>query len=138
MVKILLPLLVLSGLFATVSPAPAADPEMKFELYKDRAGDYRWRLKGPDGAVLAVSAIGHKQSADAKAGLETFRKSGSAGDLKFDTFIDESNRHCWRLVSESGETVAVSNGGFKAAAEADRAIATLKLGAGKATVVLLK
>ncbi len=138
MVKIFLPLFVLSSLFATVSPAPAADPEMKFEFYKDRAGDYRWRLKGPDGSVLAVSAIGHKQSADAKAGLETLRKSGTAGDLKFDTFLDESNRHRWRLIAESGETVAVSNGGYKAVADADRAIATLKLGAGKATVAVLK
>jgi uncharacterized protein YegP (UPF0339 family) len=131
-------LLVLSGLFFTVTPSSAADAEMKFELFKDRSGDYRWRLKGPDGALMALSAIGHKRPADAQADLDTIRKSDFAGELKFETFVDESNSYRWRLISERGQTVAISSVGYKGEIEADRAIASLKVGAGKATVIVLK
>lgn len=138
MIKLFLALFVLAGLATFLSPAIAAEPELKFELYKDKANDYRWRLKNSDGAVVAVAATGHKQHADAKSGLETFRKSGVSGDLRFDTFFDESKQYRWRLVTDKGETVAVSNGGFRVEADADRAIATLKIGVEKAGLVVLK
>jgi len=138
MFKMTLSLIVLAGLAGVIAPVAATEPEMKFELYQDKANEYRWRLKSSDGAVLAVAAVGHKQHADAKDGLERFKKLGTAGDLKFDTFVDESKSYRWRLVSDKGDTVAVSEGGYKAAADADRAIASLKAGAGKAGVVVLK
>ena len=30
-------------------------PEPKFEIYKDAAGKYRWRLKAPNGQIITVS-----------------------------------------------------------------------------------
>ncbi len=30
-------------------------PMPKFEIYKDAAGKYRWRLKAPNGEIIAMS-----------------------------------------------------------------------------------
>src|SRR5215212_678448 len=53
----------------------AQDSKMKFELYKDKAGEFRWRLKAGNGAVLATGGQGYKAVADAKNGIELVKKS---------------------------------------------------------------
>ena len=132
---------VIFSLFAVATVATSAlasEPELKFELYKDKTNDYRWRLKDSEGTILAIAATGQKEHADAKSGLDTFRKSGTSGDLRFDVFFDESKQYRWRLVSSKGETVAVSHGAFRAEGDAERAIASLKIGVDKAGLVVLK
>ena len=32
----------------------------KFEIYKDKRGEWRWRLKAPNGRIMADSAEGYK------------------------------------------------------------------------------
>jgi uncharacterized protein YegP (UPF0339 family) len=51
----------------------------KFELYKDKAGKFRWRLKASNGKVIASSeAYGTK--AGARAGIESV-KNGAGGAM---------------------------------------------------------
>lgn len=43
---------------------------MKFELYKDKAEEWRWRLKADNGRIIADSGEGYKNKADCEHGID--------------------------------------------------------------------
>ncbi len=45
----------------------------EFELYKDNAGEYRWRLQAQNNEIIADSAEGYKNQADREHGIELVR-----------------------------------------------------------------
>jgi hypothetical protein len=49
-----------------------ADP--KFEIYTDKAGEWRFRLKAPNGEVIA-SSEGYTTKAACKNGIESIKKN---------------------------------------------------------------
>ena len=52
----------------------------KFELYKDKAGKFRFRLKAGNGEVIAVGeAYNSKQSA--KNGIESIKKHAPIAEI---------------------------------------------------------
>jgi uncharacterized protein YegP (UPF0339 family) len=51
---------------------------MTFQLYKDRKGEYRWRLKHPNGNILATSSEGYKSKDSAMRCIENVRSAGEA------------------------------------------------------------
>lgn len=51
---------------------------MRFELYKDAAGQWRWRLKSANGNIIATSSEGYVGKADAKRGIEIVQSSAEA------------------------------------------------------------
>jgi hypothetical protein len=53
----------------------------KFELYKDRADKFRFRLKAGNGEIIAVSEA-YNSKASALGGVESVRKNAS--DAKLD------------------------------------------------------
>jgi uncharacterized protein YegP (UPF0339 family) len=46
----------------------------KFEVYKDKAGEYRFKLKAPNGEVIAVSE-GYTSKTSCMNGIESVRKN---------------------------------------------------------------
>ncbi len=50
----------------------------KFELYKDKKGEFRWRLKHQNGNILATSSEGYKAKADAMKCIENVKGSGES------------------------------------------------------------
>ena len=46
----------------------------KFEVYQDKAGEYRFRLKARNGEIIAVSE-GYKAKASCMNGIESVRKN---------------------------------------------------------------
>lgn len=48
----------------------------KFELYKDKAGAYRFRLKAGNGEVIAISEA-YSSKASAQNGIESVRKNAA-------------------------------------------------------------
>ena len=52
----------------------AAEKHPKFEVYTDKAGDYRFRLKATNGQVIAVSE-GYKAEASCLNGIESVKKN---------------------------------------------------------------
>ena len=48
----------------------------KFELYKDKAGEFRFRLKAGNGEIILASE-GYKQKASAMNGIESVRKNAA-------------------------------------------------------------
>jgi hypothetical protein len=51
---------------------------MKFEVYKDRRGEFRWRLKHANGNILATSSEGYKSKDSAMRCIENVRNSSAA------------------------------------------------------------
>ena len=45
----------------------------KFELYKSKAGKWRWRLKARNGQIIAMASQGYSSKQAAQNGLESVR-----------------------------------------------------------------
>ena len=52
----------------------AQEKNPKFEVYKDKAGEFRFRLKARNGEIIAVSE-GYKAKASCQNGVESVRKN---------------------------------------------------------------
>ena len=46
-----------------------------FELYQDRAGEYRWRLRHENGNIIADSGQGYTTKANAKNGIQSVKEN---------------------------------------------------------------
>lgn len=53
----------------------------KFELYKDKSGEFRWRLVASNGQAIASSGEGYKTKESAKDGIESVRKNAPAAPI---------------------------------------------------------
>ena len=52
----------------------ATEKHPKFEVYKDKAGEFRFRLKATNGQIIAVSE-GYKAKASCLNGIESVKKN---------------------------------------------------------------
>jgi uncharacterized protein YegP (UPF0339 family) len=51
----------------------------RFQVYQDRAGEWRWRLRAANGQIVADSAEGYTRKHDAERAVETtLRTAGQA------------------------------------------------------------
>jgi uncharacterized protein YegP (UPF0339 family) len=48
-----------------------------FELYKDKAGEYRWRLRHQNGNIIADSGEGYVAKSGAINGIESVKNNAS-------------------------------------------------------------
>ena len=56
----------------------------KFEMYQDKAGEYRFRLKARNGEIIAVSE-GYTTKASCLNGIESVRKNAVAAGIVVET-----------------------------------------------------
>lgn len=56
---------------------------MKFEVYQDKKGEYRWRLKASNGNIMATGGEGYVKKADCLHGIERVK------GLDADTPVEE-------------------------------------------------
>lgn len=63
------------------STPPAATGRATFELYKDKGGKYRFRLKRGDGKILAMSHVGYKDRAEIQRVIETIRREAARASV---------------------------------------------------------
>lgn len=137
--RILFALPLFGAVLALAGPASAQkdkDAKLTFELYQDKKAEYRWRLEAGNNKVLATAGQGYKAKADAKNGIEAVKKAGAAdAKAKFDVYEDAKKEYRWKLKSGNGQVVASSSEGYKAKADAEKAVETVKAGAAKAEVV---
>jgi uncharacterized protein len=54
----------------------------KFELYKDKRGEYRWRLRYQNGNIIADSGEGYTTKAAAINGIESVKKNAAQANIK--------------------------------------------------------
>lgn len=53
---------------------------MKFEIYNDKSGQYRWRLKGGNGEIVAASEA-YTTKASAKHTVERIQEEASTAEV---------------------------------------------------------
>ena len=58
----------------------ATEKHPKFEVYEDKAGEFRFRLKATNGQIIAVSE-GYKAKASCMNGIESVKKNAPEADV---------------------------------------------------------
>jgi uncharacterized protein YegP (UPF0339 family) len=114
--------------------AHAQDGKLKFEVYKDAGGDYRWRLKSANGQILATPGQGYGAKADCTKAIDSIKQGAGTDKLKFETYQDAKNEHRWRLKAGNGQVIATSSESYAAEADCEKAIDVIKKGAKEAEV----
>ncbi|WP_436928077.1 HVO_2922 family protein [Halosimplex amylolyticum] len=82
-----------------------------FEVYRDAADEWRWRLIHRNGEILADSGQGYAERTNAQDGVESVRETVGDEDA-FEIFEDEAGEFRWRLRASNDEIVADGGEGF--------------------------
>jgi uncharacterized protein YegP (UPF0339 family) len=53
-----------------------------FEVYKDRGGEFRFRLKDADGNLLAIAGKGYDKKADCQAVIDAIKKDAAKAKVE--------------------------------------------------------
>ena len=81
-----------NGIESVMKNAPAANVEdqtvenfetvthPKFEMYEDKAGEFRFRLKARNGEIIATSE-GYKTKANCENGIESVKKNAPEAEI---------------------------------------------------------
>jgi len=59
-----------------------AESKARFELYRDRAGDWRWRLRHDNGNVIADSGQGYSSKRNAERGVRSVKANAPGGAVE--------------------------------------------------------
>ena len=54
----------------------------KFELYKDKKGEFRWRLRHTNGNIIADSGEGYTTKAAAVNGIDSVKENSPAAPVE--------------------------------------------------------
>ncbi|MDS0260401.1 DUF1508 domain-containing protein [Haloarcula sp. S1CR25-12] len=123
-----------------VPEVPAPDSQGTFELFEDKAGEFRWRLRHDNGNVLADSGEGYASKSNVRRALESVRAHvpGAAylrvDPVAFEVYADKAGRYRWRLLHKNGEILGDSGEGYDTRAAARRAADEVRSVAPDATV----
>ncbi|MER2249978.1 DUF1508 domain-containing protein [Methylorubrum podarium] len=60
---------------------------MRYELYRDAGGQWRWRLRVQNGNVIADSSEGYVHREDCERGIALVKNSGEASIVDMTTKI---------------------------------------------------
>lgn len=103
----------------------------KFELYTDKAGEYRFRLKAGNGETILVSE-GYKQKASAENGIESVRKNASL-DARYERKEASSGKPMFNLRASNGQVIGTSET-YSSTSACENGIESVKRNAPDATL----
>ncbi|MGZ6222635.1 MAG: YegP family protein [Syntrophales bacterium] len=55
---------------------------VKFEIFKDGKGEFRWRLVVSNGQIVATAGEGYKSKESARAGIESVKKNAPVAEVE--------------------------------------------------------
>jgi uncharacterized protein YegP (UPF0339 family) len=91
-----------------------------FEIFRDAAGQWRWRFVHENGRILGDSGEGYSRRRDARRAVDRIRDN--VGDYEFEVYEDRGGKYRWRLVAGNGETVADGGQGYASESSANDAV----------------
>ncbi|MCP4318908.1 MAG: YegP family protein [Hyphomicrobiales bacterium] len=94
----------------------------KFELYLDKAGEHRFRLKASNGQIILASE-GYKKRASAENGIESVRKN-SADDARFERTKTKNGKFRFNLKASNGQVIGTSES-YESSSARDNGIASV-------------
>ncbi len=103
----------------------------KFEIFKDKKGEFRFRLKAGNGQIILASE-GYKQKASAKNGIESVRKN-SQDDSKFERKETKAGNFRFNLLAGNKQVIGTSES-YKSASSRDNGVASVAKNAPDAPV----
>ncbi|WZO98416.1 DUF1508 domain-containing protein [Isosphaeraceae bacterium EP7] len=56
-----------------------------FQIYSDKKGEFRWRLRAGNGKIIATSGEGYKAKADCEHGINLVKTEGAVAPTADDT-----------------------------------------------------
>ncbi|MFD2677810.1 hypothetical protein EV666_11070 [Camelimonas lactis] len=104
----------------------------KFEVYVDKAGEYRFRLKAANGQNILASE-GYKQRASAINGIQSVQ-TNAPDDNRYERKQTTSGKHIFNLKAANGQIIGTSET-YESAASREKGIESVKKNAPLAPVV---
>lgn len=95
----------------------------KFELYKDKAGEFRFRLKAGNGEIILASE-GYKRRASAENGIESVRKN-APNDDRYERKETKAGKQMFNLKATNGQVIGTSES-YEGASGRDNGIESVK------------
>ena len=78
----------------------------KFEIYKDKRGEYRFRLKAGNGEIILASE-GYKRKSSAKNGIESVKKNAPS-DGRYERKTTKSGQFMFNLRAGNNQVIGTS------------------------------
>lgn len=78
----------------------------KFEIYNDKAGEFRFRLKAGNGEIILASE-GYKAKASCENGIASVRKN-APDDGRYERKETKSGGHMFNLKASNGQVIGTS------------------------------
>lgn len=103
----------------------------KFEIYKDKAGEYRFRLKASNGQNILASE-GYAAKSGCVNGIESVKKN-AADDARYERKETKSGKHMFNLKAGNNQVIGTSES-YESTAARDNGIESVKKNAPDATV----
>ena len=125
------------GVDAAVAPLGEYESQATFELYEDRGGEWRWRLRHDNGNIIADSGEGYSSDRRARQGLRSVRRNAPGADYLhidptgFEVYEDAAGEWRWRFVHRNGQILGDSGEGYPTRAESRTAITSVVEAVGK-------
>lgn len=94
----------------------------KFELYTDKAGEFRFRLKAGNGEIILASE-GYKQRASAENGIESVKKN-APDDARYERKETKAGKQMFNLKSTNGQVIGTSES-YESTSGRDNGIASV-------------
>ena len=104
----------------------------KFEIFMDKAGEYRFRLKAGNGEIILASE-GYKQKASAENGIASVQKNASE-DARYERKETASGKPMFNLKASNGQVIGTSEQ-YSSSSARDNGIETVKNNAPSANTV---
>ena len=103
----------------------------KFELFTDKAGEYRFRLKAGNGEIILASE-GYKQKASAENGINSVKKNAN-DDSRYERKDTSTGKPMFNLKASNGQVIGASEQ-YSSASARDKGIESVKKNAPQAKV----
>ena len=103
----------------------------KFELFTDKAGEYRFRLKAGNGEIILASE-GYKQKASAENGINSVKKNAN-DDSRYERKDTSAGKPMFNLKASNGQVIGTSEQ-YSSASARDKGIESVKKNAPEARV----
>ncbi len=90
-----------------------------FEVYKDRAGEFRWRLNADNHKTIAAASEGYVAKHDSIHAIDILRR----WDGNVSMYKDAKGEWRWRLAHSNGNIIATSGEGYVARSDCEYGLA---------------
>lgn len=103
----------------------------KFEIYKDKAGEFRFRLKASNGQNIMASE-GYKAKSGCTNGIESVKKNAPE-DSRYERKVTKSGKFLFNLKAGNNQVIGTSQS-YATEASRDNGIESVKKNAPEAKV----